>query len=131
MLPLDAEPRGPLTRAWLQLFEDEGLGSSLPHFFETDRWLVLDWEDWGKDDFDHFGFFNFNDQADSMRWFAPAGCAIRLNQPSLTEGGAHPQSAVIRRVMGRPAVIAAVAVGPVDGIPQSVDGDAPIRGGDQ
>ena len=52
--------------------------------------------------------------------------AIRLNQPSLTEGGAHPQSAVIRRVMGKPAVIAAVAVGPVDGIPQSVDGDAPI-----
>jgi diguanylate cyclase (GGDEF)-like protein len=52
--------------------------------------------------------------------------AIRLNQPNLTEGGAHPQSAVIRRVMGKPAVIAAVAVGPVDGIPQSVDGDAPI-----
>jgi diguanylate cyclase (GGDEF)-like protein len=52
--------------------------------------------------------------------------AIRLNQPSLTEGGAQPQSAVIRRVMGRPAVIAAVAVGPVDGIPQSVDGEAPI-----
>ena len=51
---------------------------------------------------------------------------IRLNQPSLTEGGAHPQSAVIRRVMGKAAVIAAVAVGPVDGIPQSVDGDAPI-----
>jgi diguanylate cyclase (GGDEF)-like protein len=52
--------------------------------------------------------------------------AIRLNQPSLTESGAHPQSAVIRRVMGKPAVIAAVAVGPVDDIPQSVDGDAPI-----
>ena len=28
--------------------------------------------------------------------------------------------------MGKPAVIAAVAVGPVDRIPQSVDGDAPI-----
>jgi sensor domain CHASE-containing protein len=52
--------------------------------------------------------------------------AIRLNKPSLTEGGAHPQSAVIRRVMGKLAVIAAVAVGPVDGTPQSVDGDAPI-----
>jgi diguanylate cyclase (GGDEF)-like protein len=52
--------------------------------------------------------------------------AIRLNQPSLTESGAHPQSAVICRVMGKPAVIAAVAVGPIDGIPQSVDGDAPI-----
>ena len=52
--------------------------------------------------------------------------AIRLNQPSLAEGGAHPQSAVIRRVMGKPAVIAAVAVGPVDGTPQSLDGNAPI-----
>jgi diguanylate cyclase (GGDEF)-like protein len=52
--------------------------------------------------------------------------AIRLNQPSPTEVGAHPQSAVIRRVMGKPAVIAAVAVGPIDGVPQSVDGDAPI-----
>ncbi len=28
--------------------------------------------------------------------------------------------------MGKPAVIAAVAVGPIDGIPQTVDGDAPI-----
>ena len=52
--------------------------------------------------------------------------AIRLNQPSLAESGAHSQSAVIRRMMGKPAVIAAVAVGPVDGIPQSADADAPI-----
>jgi diguanylate cyclase (GGDEF)-like protein len=52
--------------------------------------------------------------------------AIRLNKPSLTEGGAHPQSAVIRRVMGKPAIIAAVAVGPFDGIPRSVDRDAPV-----
>ena len=42
--------------------------------------------------------------------------AIRLSQPSLTEGGAHPQSAVIRRVMGRPAVIAAVAASILTGV---------------
>ena len=42
--------------------------------------------------------------------------AIRLSQPSLTEGGAHPQSAVIRRVMSRPAVIAAVAASILTGV---------------
>ena len=52
--------------------------------------------------------------------------AIRLSQLSLTEGGAHPQAAVIWRLMGRPAVIAAVAVGPTDGIPRSLDDAAPI-----
>ncbi len=52
--------------------------------------------------------------------------AIRLSHLSLTEGGAHPQAAVIRRLMGRPAIIAAVAVGPVDGIPPALDTAAPI-----
>ena len=52
--------------------------------------------------------------------------AIRLNPSSLTEGGAHPQAAVIRRLVGRPAVIAAVAVGPADGIPAALDNAAPI-----
>jgi diguanylate cyclase (GGDEF)-like protein len=52
--------------------------------------------------------------------------AIRLNALSLTEGGAHPQAAVIRRLLGRPAIIAAVAVGPVDGIPRALDDKAPI-----
>ncbi len=52
--------------------------------------------------------------------------AIRLNPSSLTEGGAHPQAAVIRLLLGRPAVIAAVAVGPVDDIPAALDNAAPI-----
>ncbi|MBI4365994.1 MAG: diguanylate cyclase, partial [Deltaproteobacteria bacterium] len=52
--------------------------------------------------------------------------AIRLNPSSLTEGGAHPRAAVIRRLMGRPAVIAAVAVGPVNGVPPALDNAAPI-----
>src|SRR5512143_3507591 len=51
---------------------------------------------------------------------------IRLNELSLTDGGAHPQAAVIRRLLGRPAVIAAVAVGPVEGILPALDNAAPI-----
>ena len=51
---------------------------------------------------------------------------IRLNELSLTDGGAHPQAAVIRKLLGRPAVIAAVAVGPVEGIPSALDNAAPI-----
>jgi diguanylate cyclase (GGDEF)-like protein len=52
--------------------------------------------------------------------------AIRLNPASLTEGGAHPQAGVIRHLMGQPAIIAAAAVGPVDGIAPALDNAAPI-----
>jgi len=52
--------------------------------------------------------------------------AINLNNASLTEGGVHPTAAVIRRFMDRPAVLAAAAVGPVDGIPAWLDKTAPI-----
>jgi diguanylate cyclase (GGDEF)-like protein len=69
----------------------------------------------------------FEPVIDYMRGRIPAlHSAIRLNQLSLTEGGANSQAAVIRRLKGRPAVIAAVAIGPVDGIPQSLDTGAPI-----
>jgi diguanylate cyclase (GGDEF)-like protein len=51
---------------------------------------------------------------------------VTLSDASLTEGGAHPQAAEIRRFMGRPAVLAAAAVGPIGGIPVSLDKTAPI-----
>ena len=38
--------------------------------------------------------------------------ALRLNEPDVTEGGAHEQAAVIRSILGRPAIIAAAAVAP-------------------
>ena len=52
--------------------------------------------------------------------------AFRLNQPTAANGDAHQQIAAIRRLMGRPAVIAAVAVGPVDGVHASSDSAAPV-----
>ena len=51
---------------------------------------------------------------------------IRLSDSSLKESGAHAQTAVIRRLLGRPAVIAAVAVGPADGVAPALDTTAPI-----
>jgi diguanylate cyclase (GGDEF)-like protein len=62
-----------------------------------------------------------------MRGAAPAlHNAIRLTPSSLTEGGAHAQAAVIGRLLGQPAIIAAVAVGPVAGIAAARDVAAPI-----
>jgi diguanylate cyclase (GGDEF)-like protein len=52
--------------------------------------------------------------------------ALRLTEPGVVEDGLHPQAAVIRSLAGLPAVIAAVAVGPVDGIPAALDNAAPI-----
>jgi diguanylate cyclase len=52
--------------------------------------------------------------------------AIHLNPPSGTEAGMHPQAVVIRLLLGRPAVIAAVAVGSSGGIPAAPDTAAPI-----
>src|SRR5690606_20665220 len=51
---------------------------------------------------------------------------IRLTPARLTEGGAQPQAAVIGTFYGRPAIIAAAAVGPVEGTPPSLDVTAPI-----
>ena len=52
--------------------------------------------------------------------------ALRLNEPNVTEDGPHPQAAVIRNILGRPAVIAAAAVGLADGTPAARDSTAPI-----
>jgi diguanylate cyclase (GGDEF)-like protein len=52
--------------------------------------------------------------------------AIRLDQLNLAAGGAHPQAAVILSLLGRPAIIASVAVGPIDGLPPALDDKAPI-----
>ena len=51
---------------------------------------------------------------------------IPLSDAALTEGGAHPQAAVIRRFKGRPAVLAAAAVGPLADVPPALDKTAPI-----
>jgi len=52
--------------------------------------------------------------------------AIRLNQTNTTEGGSHPQAAVIRQILGRPAIVAAVTVGPAYSNSAAFNDAAPI-----
>jgi hypothetical protein len=83
---LVATARAPATKAWIQLFEDDGAGDSVPGFNGDDDWLQIDFADWGRDHFDDFRRLDsttqtdFNDNAGSWRWFAPAGCTIRANE---------------------------------------------------
>ena len=51
--------------------------------------------------------------------------SIHLNRVAPVDGAARAQAAVIRRVLGRPAIIAAVAIRPSDNNPEFTDG-API-----
>ena len=51
--------------------------------------------------------------------------ATRLSE-SATESGTHAHAAVIRNFMGHPAVLAAVAVAPADGLVEAAAKDAPI-----
>jgi len=83
---LTATGRPATTKAWLQLFEDDGAGDSVPGLFGDDDWLQIDFADWGRDHFDDFRRLDsttqtdFNDNAGSWRWFAPSGCTIRANE---------------------------------------------------
>jgi diguanylate cyclase (GGDEF)-like protein len=70
---------------------------------------------------------DLNEVLGYMRGRDPAMAgAIRLNLTAASEPGAHRQAVVIRRFMNRPAIIAAVAVGPVHEIPAALDTEAPI-----
>ncbi len=52
--------------------------------------------------------------------------AIGLAEEHGPEGGAHYQAVAIRKLLGKPVVIAAVAVSPAHGIPRALDNGAPI-----
>ena len=85
VVSLSAVGKGPVTKAWLQLFEDDGVG--LDDDFDGNSWLVSDFEDWHKDNFDDFTklLWFFNDEAGSWRWFAPVGCTLRVNEHSFDD----------------------------------------------
>lgn len=74
--------RPPLTRAWLQLFIDDGLGLS-DDPFNTE--VAIDYDDRNKDDFDDVVrlLWYFNDAASSWRWFAPQGCSMQVSQHTI------------------------------------------------
>jgi hypothetical protein len=81
---LTATGRPPSTRAWLQLFRDTGLGLSDDNF---DKELVFDYNDRGVEDYDNLPVMypGFNDEASSLRWFAPQGCSLEVDQHSIDD----------------------------------------------
>ena len=76
----------PATKAWIQLYSDDTFSG---------RYVVVDFPDWSKDDFDNFKeldgsvvdlHFGFSDEASSARWFAPSGTRIRINDHDFGDG---------------------------------------------
>lgn len=78
---LTATGRAASTRAWLQLFRDTGLGLSDDNF---DKELVFDYNDRVVEDYANLPvmYSGFNDEASSLRWFAPQGCSVEVDQHS-------------------------------------------------
>ncbi len=113
------------------------LGNSLEAYFDHDYVFIF-----GGDDKPIFS--QHDHQAADSSWFESAKPALasvldymrgrnpalrgalRLSEPSVTDDGPHSQAAVVRSLMGQPAVIAAVAVGPADDIAAALDNAAPI-----
>jgi len=81
---LSAVGSQPVTQAWLQLWAD-------PDY--DDRYVVIDYPDRFKDTFGDFKDLDdallgrgFSDQASSLRYFAPNGCTIRVNDDDFEDG---------------------------------------------
>ena len=79
-----ATGRPPSTRPWLQLFGDTGLGLSDDNF---DAELVFDYDDRDVEDYDNVPvmYAGFNDEASSLRWFAPQGCDVEVDEHSIDD----------------------------------------------
>jgi hypothetical protein len=94
-LPLSATAAPPIAKPWIQLYEelDFNFGS---------RFVVVDYDDRNKDNFDNFrhldrgyedDLLRFDNSASAWRWFAPRFCAIRANdQPIGGTGFPGPQT---------------------------------------
>jgi hypothetical protein len=100
----------PLTQAWIQLFEDDGAGATIPKqlagVFDSEWWLAVEYVDRDADDFgdldalDHDSAFafdlDFEENAGSWRWFAPVGCTISANDyPIQSDGFPGPDTVLL------------------------------------
>jgi hypothetical protein len=78
-------------KAFVQLFEDDGVGLQLPGFLDSDEWISIDYSDRNADHFDDLSQLGGNasdiyENAGSLRWFAPVGCTISLNDYPISSG---------------------------------------------
>jgi hypothetical protein len=82
---LTGQGRPPITKAFVQLFYDDGVG--LDGSGEAPPWFPIEFDTRDADNFDSLDWLglpavDINEQASSWRWFAPPGCTISANDYS-------------------------------------------------
>lgn len=84
---IGAVAKPPITKAWAEFYSNDNF---------SDQYLVIDYDDWNKDDFDNFKnldggindlAFGFSDLTSSWRYFAPMGCTMRANDNNFGDDG--------------------------------------------
>lgn len=91
-----------LQKAFVQLFEDGGVGSSLPGALDDDEWISIEWETRNDDAFGDLdqlggGASEIWDNAGSLRWYAPVGCTISANDyPTRSDEWPGPDTVLLR-----------------------------------
>jgi|GEM_PF-2197621 len=103
-LALTGQGAQAITKAYVQLFQDAGVGLSLP----SDHWLSIEYDQRFEADYHAlrsvaFGIDNGGEPislwetASSMRWFAPPGCTMSINDyPSHSDEWPGPDTVLLR-----------------------------------
>jgi hypothetical protein len=101
-VPLTGHGEQALTKAFVQLFEDDGVGLSLPGFLDDDEWLTVEYGTRNDDNFDNLDQLGgdadeISENAGSIRWFAPPGCTIAANDyPRRSDDWPGPDTVLLR-----------------------------------
>ncbi len=109
-VPLTGTGAQAITQAWIQLYEDTGAGATVPSqigsVFDSDWWLGIEYVDRAKDNFDFLDALDhdaalsfdldFEQNAESWRWWAPPGCTISANDfPTSSTSWPGPRSVLL------------------------------------
>lgn len=108
----------PVARAWIQLFHEPEFGG----IDFTTQSVVVDFDDRDREEYDNLPEYDFrpalpptpahhhHDRARSLRWYAPAGCSIRLADAGNANGGVQ----VFTTLQGNNQVQALTNLGALD-----------------
>ena len=94
-----------ITKAFIELFEDDDAGASVPNWYDADQWLIVDYEDRDAANFSDLATLGgaagaMAENVGSWRWFAPEGCTISANDYPLASGNWPGEHTVLLRGTG-------------------------------
>ncbi|HEX6852711.1 MAG TPA: hypothetical protein VF139_15045 [Candidatus Polarisedimenticolaceae bacterium] len=102
MVPLTGRGEQARQKAFVQLFEDDGVGLGLPGWLDSDEWLSVEYADRNADRFHSLDQLGGDadeiwDNVGSVRWFAPPGCTISANDyPGWSDSWPGPNTVLLR-----------------------------------